>query len=161
MGIQKIILSLSGLLLAACSSQPMSGPISGAPRFHWPVKKGRISQSFKHGSNRHDGLDIAGKKNAPIYAAESGKVIYAGRDFSGYGNLVIIEHRGDTWASFYAHLNGFKVREGQNVSRGQMIGLMGRTGRATGVHLHFEIRYKLRPVNPANFMGPSSYLSSR
>ncbi len=146
------------LIFTGCSSSPSS--ISGAPYFSWPVKGGKITQKFKGGRGKHDGLDISGGRNTPIYAAESGRVLYAGRDFNGYGNLIIIEHKGDTWASFYAHLNGFKVKEGQRVFKGQPIGLMGRTGRATGVHLHFEIRYNLRPVNPLSFLGKTSYLSS-
>lgn len=150
----------SFLLLAGCTS---SHPVfSGTPYFLWPVKGGkRISRGFQRRPHKHDGLDITGRKNTAILAAESGKVLYAGRDFNGYGNLIIIEHKGDQWASFYAHLNGFKVREGQRVYKGQQIGLMGRTGRATGVHLHFEIRYNLRPVDPMNFLSTPSYLSAR
>lgn len=125
----------------------------------WPVRGGKISQKFKNGRKKHDGIDITGKKNTPILAAESGKVIYAGKGFTGYGKLIIIEHRGDTWASFYGHLNGFKVREGQKVYKGQQIGYMGRTGRASGVHLHFEIRYNLRPVNPLNFLNSGQMLT--
>lgn len=148
------------ILLSSCSST--SSVSSGALQFSWPVKsRGTITQKFKSGSRKHDGLDIAASKNTPILAAESGKILYAGRDFSGYGNLIIIEHRGDAWASFYAHLNGFKVREGQRVYRGQVIGLMGKSGRATGVHLHFELRHNLRPVNPLNFLSTQQLLTSR
>ena len=134
--------------------------MTGSPSFFWPVRGGKITQGFKQRSNRHDGLDIAGRKNSPIYAAESGKVIYAGRDFNGYGKLMIIEHAGDTWATFYGHLNSFQVSEGSRVVKGQRIASMGRTGRASGVHLHFEIRYKLRPVNPLQYLGSRQYLSS-
>ncbi len=149
--------ALLSLLLSACASS--GGFISGAPAFIWPVQKGRITQKFKTRSKKHDGLDISGRKNTPILAAESGRVLYVGREFNGYGKLIIVEHQGDRWASFYAHLNGFRVREGQRVFKGQTIGYMGRTGRATGVHLHFEIRHNLRPVNPLNLLGPQSLLS--
>ena len=148
------------IFLTACSSAP-TGPITGSPYFMWPVKKGRITQKFKARSSKHDGIDIAGKKNSPVYAAEGGRVLYAGHDFTGYGNLIIIEHSGDTWASFYGHLNGFKVSEGDRVGRGQQIGLMGRTGRATGVHLHFEVRHNLRPVDPLRLLDSSHHLSRR
>lgn len=154
-----LLLASLTLLISGCSSS--GGMISGAPYFAWPVKKGRITQKFKSRSRKHDGIDISGRKNTAILAAESGKVIYAGNGFNGYGKLVIIEHRGDTWASFYGHLNGFKVRQGQRVYKGQQIGLMGKTGRASGVHLHFEIRYNLRPVNPLNLLGAKSYLTKR
>jgi len=150
---------LCTFLISACSSS--GGTISGSPQFLWPIKKGTITRGFKTSHKKHDGLDIAGKKNTPILATASGKVLYAGREFNGYGKLIIIEHRGDKWASFYGHLNGFKVREGQRVYKGQQIGYMGRTGRATGVHLHFEIRHNLRPVNPLHFLGPKQFLSSR
>ncbi len=155
----RLLVPIIFFILAGCSSAPSA--ISGAPYFAWPVKDGRVTQTFKGGRHKHDGVDIAGKKNTIIYAAESGKVIYTGRDFNGYGKLVIIEHKGDTWASFYAHLNRFKVREGQRVFKGQPIGLMGRTGRATGVHLHFEIRYNLRPIDPLNLLGPTSYITAK
>ncbi len=150
------VISVLFLILAGCSSSPST--ISGAPYFSWPVK-GRLTQKFKSGRGKHDGLDISGRKNTLIRAAESGRVLYAGREFNGYGKLIIIEHRGDTWATFYAHLNGFKVKEGQRVSKGQPIGYMGRTGRASGVHLHFEIRYNLRPVNPLNFLNSRSLIT--
>lgn len=145
--------------VSGCSSSPSYH--GSAPYFSWPVKTGRISQKFKPSIDRHDGLDIAGAYNTPIYAAESGKVIYAGHDFTGYGKLLIIEHQGDTWATFYAHLSGFKVREGDRVRKGQKVALMGRTGRATGVHLHFEIRHNLHPVNPLHYLSQTRILSSR
>jgi murein DD-endopeptidase MepM/ murein hydrolase activator NlpD len=154
-----VILILFSLIFCSCSSTPRLP--AGTPHFMWPVKGGRITQKFKPSLDRHDGLDIAARTNTPIYAAETGRVLYAGHDFTGYGNLIIIEHRGDAWASFYAHLHSFKVREGDLVRKGQKIGGMGRTGRATGVHLHFEIRRDLRPVNPLHYLGPPQYLTTR
>ncbi len=141
---------LTLLLTLGCSSSPsLSG---GNLRFQWPVQGGKVSQKFKSVLKRHDGIDIAAPKRTPILAAESGRVLYAGHDFTGYGKLIIIEHRGDAWATFYAHLNSFNVREGDIVYRGQKIGRMGKTGRATGVHLHFEIRRDLLPVNPLAYL---------
>ena len=148
------------LLLSACSSTPRyhSGR---TPYFIWPVKRGVLTQKFKSHSRKHQGIDIAAEKNTPIYATESGRVIYAGKEFNGYGKLIIIEHAGDTWASFYAHLNSFKVSEGERIKKGQVIGFMGKTGRASGVHLHFELRYKLQAVNPLNYLTKSSLLTRR
>jgi len=144
------LIALLAIFLTSCASTPE--PLYGSPQFNWPVRKGRITQGFKRGSRKHQGLDISGTRNTPIYSAAQGRVLYAGQGFSGYGKLIIIEHDGDRWASFYAHLNDFKVHEGSFVKKGQLIGLMGRTGRATGVHLHFEIRYNLRPVDPRPYM---------
>ena len=152
-------LSLLILFLTSCASSP--GTYSGTPNFMWPVKKARLTQKFKSGSKRHQGIDLASRKNTPIYATEDGVVIYVGREFSGYGKLLIIEHQGDRWASFYAHLNTYKVKEGQRVRRGQLVGLMGRTGRATGVHLHFEIRHNRKPVDPLDVLPQEVFLSRR
>lgn len=158
MSVLPVILLGLFLFLSSCTSSP--APLYGAPNFQWPVHKGKITQGFKASSKKHQGLDISGRRNTPIYAAESGKVIYAGKEFTGYGKLIIIEHRGDTWASFYAHLNDFSVSEGDSVSKGEKIGLMGRTGRTTGIHLHFEIRHNLRPVDPLQYLNSRKYLTS-
>lgn len=157
---KKLLGFLVALALIGCAS-PSYYPVGEHPYFMWPVRKGRITQGFKKRSRKHQGIDIAGQKNTPIYAAESGRVLYVGREFSGYGKLIIIEHGSDKWATFYAHLNRFKVSEGQRVRKGQIIGLMGRTGRATGVHLHFEIRYRLSPINPLQYLSRPQSLTKR
>ncbi len=135
-------------VLIGCGT-PSKNFLTSPPLFIWPVKtRGKkVTQKFKV-IRKHEGIDISGSKNTPVYAAANGRVIYTGQRFSGYGKLIIIEHQGDKWASFYAHLNKFKVREGQKVKAGQLIGLMGNTGRSSGIHLHFEIRHNLKPVNP-------------
>lgn len=121
-------------------------------KLRWPVSSPRITQGFKPGSrrNRHQGIDLGGAKNTPILAAHDGKVIYTGRDFRGYGKLVIIESP-NGYATFYAHLNTINTREGKWVIGGEKIGGMGRTGRATGVHLHFELRIAEVAVDPAGY----------
>ena len=151
-----ILASLSILALVGCSSSP--APVS-SPDFMWPVEKVRLTQKFKNSGKRHLGIDLGAYKNAPIYAAADGVVIYVGRDFSGFGKLIIIEHQGDRWATFYAHLNKFNVKEGQRVRKGKMIGKMGNTGRSTGVHLHFEIRYNRTPVDPLLFLPKEVFLT--
>jgi murein DD-endopeptidase MepM/ murein hydrolase activator NlpD len=95
----------------------------------------------------HLGLDLAANKGTSILASRGGVVIYRGRDFRGFGKMILVES-GDGWATLYAHLDKYMVAEGQRVSMGDLIGQMGRTGRATGVHLHFEIRRNKRPVDP-------------
>ena len=124
--------------------------------FDWPVEDARLSRGFLLGKRWHYGLDLASKKGTPILASEAGVVIYVGRGFSGYGKLIVIEHN-DTWATLYSHLNKFNVKEGTKVARGDQIAEMGRTGHATGVHLHFEIRYNRQPVNPLMYL-PQGFL---
>lgn len=123
--------------------------------FDWPVDEARLTQPFRLGKKRsHWGIDIANRKGTPILAAERGYVIYTGRGFRGYGNLIVIEHSPE-WATLYSHLDKITVTEGQFVSRGETVGTMGRTGRASGVHLHFEIRHKRQPVNPEAYLPPN------
>jgi len=111
----------------------------------WPVL-GKISSGF--GNRRsysgnfkfHAGLDIYAPSGSPVYAAETGQVIKAGYD-GGYGYCILIYHGGN-FATFYAHLSGFAISNGQNVQKGQIIGYVGTTGFTTGPHLHFEVRIK-------------------
>jgi len=110
--------------------------------------KYRITQRFKPKRNRkHQGIDLAGKKGSPIFSAGTGRVVYVGRRFSGYGKMILIDH-GKGVATLYSHLNKYFVRSGQMVHRRQIVGTMGRTGRATGVHLHFEVMEDKIPINP-------------
>lgn len=123
----------------------------------WPVRKGRITQHYDSTKRKpHLGVDISAPKGSAILAAHDGQVIYVGNRFKGYGKMLIIEY-GDRWATLYSHLSKISVREGQTIKRGQAIGLIGRTGNATGIHLHFEIRYFRQPIDPLRFLpqGPS------
>ncbi len=103
---------------------------------------------------------MRGPKNTPIVAAHPGRVIYVGRGFRGYGKMVMIEYN-NRWASLYAHLNSFEVKQGQYVRMGDVIGRMGRTGRATGVHLHFELLKNKLPVNPMSYLPDLSRMAKR
>lgn len=129
----------------------------GKVTFDWPVS-GRVSsyfgmRRFLGGSRtrKHQGIDIAAPSKTPVRAARSGHVIYAGNRIPGYGNLVILRHP-DSFSTVYAHLSKIKVRKGQFVSRTQLVGLVGKTGRATSYHLHFEVRNGTRPVNPLLYL---------
>ena len=115
----------------------------------WPLTTVKINQPFLPQKKRrpHLGVDLAGARGTAIFSSHEGLVIYAGRAFKGFGKLVIIEYD-NQWATLYAHLDKITVRQGQVVQQGQMLGKMGRTGRATGVHLHFELLYNKRPVDP-------------
>jgi len=127
--------------------------------FDWPVDEARLTRGFlSAAANKkrpHWGLDLANKKHTPILASAAGEVVYTGQGFKGYGKLIVVEH-GDDWATLYSHLDRILVKEGQKVTVGEKIGLMGRTGRATGNHLHFEIRHFRQPVNPLAFLPQGS-----
>lgn len=97
----------------------------------------------------HEGLDFAADKGTPVYATADGKVVNASWE-SGYGNLVEIDH-GYGYVTRYAHLSKFKVKEGQTVKRGDLIAETGNTGKSTGPHLHYEVRYNGAPQNPINY----------
>lgn len=116
----------------------------------WPVE-GNITSRFgpRRGST-HDGLDIAAPLGTPILAAASGEVIYSGA-LRGYGNLVILRHR-EGYATVYAHTQKNLVKEGERVRRGQAIARVGQTGRASGPHLHFEIRKDNLARNPLRYL---------
>lgn len=120
--------------------------------FDWPVESARLTQPFRlHQGRPHWGIDLAAPRGTSILAAESGYVVYTGRGFHGYGKLIVIEHRSG-WATLYSHLDKITAKEGQFVNRGDVIGAMGRTGRASGVHLHFEVRHQRQPVNPLAYL---------
>lgn len=115
----------------------------------WPLNLVKVNQPFRPMKKRrpHLGVDLAGTKGTPVFAAHEGLVIYAGRAFKGFGKVVIIEYD-DRWASIYAHLDKIQVKQGQAIAQGELVGAMGRTGRATGVHLHFELLHDQRPIDP-------------
>lgn len=135
-------------------NEPTATDIGGAGLFDWPLDSARLTQQFKPKVGRkrpHNGIDLASAKGTSIFAAQDGKVIYVGREFHGYGRLVIIEGK-DQYSTFYAHLLKYHVKQGQMVTKGQRIGDMGRSGRATGTHLHFEIRRNREPVDPLAYL---------
>jgi murein DD-endopeptidase MepM/ murein hydrolase activator NlpD len=131
----------------------VSGESDAQLRFEWPVDEARLTQRFlPHKKRRpHWGIDLASSRGSEIYASHYGTVVYTGNDFHGYGRLVVVE-TGPNWATFYSHLDKILVKEGQQVKVGDLIGLMGRSGRATGVHLHFEVRNNRMPVDPLKFL---------
>jgi len=108
---------------------------------------------FHGGLKMHDGIDIPGPLGSPIRAADSGVVRFAGRA-GGYGNMMEIMHADDL-ATRYGHLSRMLVRAGARVRRGDIIALMGSTGRSTGSHLHFEVRAHGQIVDPLREFGPT------
>jgi murein DD-endopeptidase MepM/ murein hydrolase activator NlpD len=101
---------------------------------------------FRGRARFHSGLDIKARWGDPVGASQAGTVQFAGW-YHGYGNLVIIDHGGGI-TTHYAHLSSFAVEVGQRVERGAVIGYVGRTGRATSPHLHYEVRIDGTPVDP-------------
>lgn len=97
----------------------------------------------------HEGMDFATAVGTPVYATGDGIVNEAGWG-GAYGNLVVIDH-GYDYTTRYAHLNKIHVKTGQNIKRGDLIGEVGNTGKSTGSHLHYEVRYKGQPRNPVNY----------
>jgi murein DD-endopeptidase MepM/ murein hydrolase activator NlpD len=126
---------------------PDAGAVTASGVFVWPAA-GRITQGYRF---YHKAWDIANSGGGPILAADSGTVVAAGWDASGYGNKVAIDH-GNGFVTIYAHQSVIQVRIGQRVNRGDVIGQMGSTGRSTGVHLHFEIRQGGVLLDPGNFL---------
>lgn len=122
----------------------------------WPCG-GRVTSGFGmrrspfgRGSKFHYGIDIASVHGTAICVTADGSVTFAGYR-RGFGNLVIVQH-GYGFQTYYAHLSRFAVTPGQRVCRGRTIGYMGRTGSATGTHLHYEVHVNGVAVNPAQYM---------
>lgn len=127
---------------------PDAGAVSGSGQFVWPASGG-ISQGYIPGIHR--AIDIANRSLPPILAADSGTVVAAGWDSSGYGNRVVIDH-GNGFVTLYAHMSAISVTAGQTVGKGNQIGIMGSTGRSTGPHLHFEVRNGGGLLNPLQYL---------
>jgi murein DD-endopeptidase MepM/ murein hydrolase activator NlpD len=111
---------------------------------------GYRADPFTGGGAFHPGLDFRGPYGAPIYAAAKGRVSFVGVR-SGYGLCVEIDH-GNGLITRYAHMSRFRTQPGKSVAPGEVIGLIGSTGRSTGPHLHFEVRIHDRAVNPRPFL---------
>ncbi|MEK7096859.1 MAG: M23 family metallopeptidase [Patescibacteria group bacterium] len=119
----------------------------GSSNFIWPTSGGITQYPVIY----HMALDIANPSSPPVLAADGGTVIYAGCLNWGYGCHVIIDH-GNGYQSLYGHLSSYSPNMGDSVSQGSQIGVMGSTGRSTGMHLHFEIRSGGQLLNPLSFL---------
>jgi murein DD-endopeptidase MepM/ murein hydrolase activator NlpD len=129
-----------------------SGPIPdsaarGTGNLGWPVS-GYITQKFWEG---HLGIDIGAPTGTPVLASDSGFVVFAGWDTTGFGKLIVLDH-GNGYATTYGHLDVFAVAAGDSVRKGQLIGRVGNTGRSTGPHLDFRIRQNSVWRNPFGFL---------
>ncbi len=115
----------------------------------WPVQ-GRLTSRFG-GRRGHDGIDLSTAPGTLVRAAESGRVVYSGSGLDDYGNLVVVRHSGD-YATVYAHNRRNRAKRGDFVTKGDVIAEVGRTGNASGPHLHFEVRRRDRPVDPLRYL---------
>ncbi|MES2677035.1 MAG: M23 family metallopeptidase [Pseudomonadota bacterium] len=111
---------------------------------------GKRSDPIKGIPAKHNGMDFVGKNGARILSPSAGKVIFAGK-FGSYGNTVVIDH-GYGFTTRYGHLSRLNVRAGDSVQKEQIIAAQGSTGRSTGQHLHYEVRYHNIPLNPKKFL---------
>ena len=171
------------LLIAACSPYPKyrSGtpsreespertrkPAEPAPtaptRFTPPIRNyslRRLTSRFgvrrdpRYGTREfHHGIDIKARMGEDVLASAPGRVIFAGNQ-SGFGKVVIMDH-GKRFCTVSAHLSAMRVSEGEWVERGAVIGRVGRSGNATGTHLHFEIRVAGKSVDPLHYLTSES-----
>lgn len=123
-----------------------------ARRTFRPPVRGKVGSGFgarKGGS--HWGADILAPEGSDVRAAEYGLVLYAGNGLRGYGNVIVLDH-GEGITTLYGHLREFRVKSGDAVAAGQVIGAVGRTGNATTSHLHFELRLEGEALDPGLYV---------
>jgi murein DD-endopeptidase MepM/ murein hydrolase activator NlpD len=117
----------------------------------WPLKQGRVSSKFGwRGRRMHKGIDIAAPKGTPMFAVESGIVTKA-QTMRGYGKMIEIKHS-EMYSTRYTHNSRNFVKVGDYVRKGQLIGLVGSTGRSTGPHVHFEVLQAGVAINPVKYL---------
>ena len=149
-GTRPVTQDTAGNVIAFDPGSPYScGSVSGGGTA-WvnPLPNGTYVRGYYAG---HSGIDVAAPVGSPIYAANGGPVLYAGWNNWGYGRAVVIGH--GPWSTLYGHMNNIAVRCGQVVGAGQVVGYVGSTGNSSGPHLHFEIRYRNQPQDPAATAG--------
>ena len=128
-----------------------SWPPVGQRCWRWPAS-GKVVMTYSTSEGGNKGIDIAGSRGQPVYAAGAGKVVYVGNQLRGYGNLVMIKHNED-YITAYAHNDKLMVNNGQNVKIGQRIATMGSSD-ADSVRLHFQIRYRATAIDPLRYLPP-------
>lgn len=119
-------------------------------QFAWPVEGIFFSKFGARRGRHHDGIDISAPAGTPIVAAADGEVVFSGRG-KGYGNIIFLSHS-DEYITVYAHNRANLVESGDQVKQGEVIAKLGRTGRATGNHLHFEVRHNKVIKDPLSFL---------
>jgi murein DD-endopeptidase MepM/ murein hydrolase activator NlpD len=133
---------------------PSAPPPAGAGRLRWPLVNVPRTVGSPFGAREgraHEGVDLPAPSGTPVVAAADGTVVYAGDGIRGYGNLVVLQHAGDL-LTVYAHNSALYVSAGQTVHAGDRVAAVGQTGRATGPHLHFEVRQGQIPRDPMSYL---------
>ncbi|MCB9991111.1 MAG: M23 family metallopeptidase [Rhodospirillales bacterium] len=127
-------------------------PPRSSGKFSWPVD-GPVISTYgpKRDGLHNDGVNIRAAKGAPVRAAENGVIVYADNQLSGFGNLVLVRHA-DRWMTAYGHMDRTTVRRGQQVRRGETLGLVGASGSVDSPQLHFEIRRGTEALNPELYL---------
>lgn len=141
-------------IIAKHQPEPERAPQS-YPTFLSPVAGTThlLSPFGKRDGRPHEGIDLQAKEGTALQATAQGVVIYTGDTMEGYGETLVVKH-GDGFYSVYAHLSEILVKEGQTVTPGKIVARSGSTGRATGPHLHFELRRGQKPFDPAPHIFP-------
>jgi murein DD-endopeptidase MepM/ murein hydrolase activator NlpD len=158
MTMRTLVFILVAGFLAACHTPQATKTIridrhaKAADTFSAPLEKARLISPFgPRSGSYHTGADLKAALNSPILASRDGRVVYSGWR-SGYGHTVELRHA-DKFISRYAHLKTINVKHGQNVKKGEPLGIMGATGRASTPHLHFEILTpEYRFTDPCRFI---------
>lgn len=139
----------AGDMVSHVPAIPPICPAKGS--YHISSGFGGRADPIHGGAAFHQGMDFACRRGNPVYATADGVVEMVDFKFSGYGNEVLIDH-GFGYKTRYAHLSTVAVTEGMSLRRGDVLGKVGKSGKSTGNHLHYEVIYKGSRVNPANFM---------
>jgi len=141
------------LVLQGCASGRRATDVETVPS-GWPVPRASavVTSEFgaPRGKSRHEGIDLSAPAGTPVTATADGVIGFAGRS-GDFGRLVIVDH-GAGWQTGYAHLKRIKVKKGKKVARGDVIGTIGKSGNATGNHLHYEVRRDGRTVDPRPYL---------
>lgn len=169
-GREPVHIALGNALEDPAESETLAATIAATERFRanlppmrspervwqWPLETFTYVRGLipaRNGRRAHRGVDLAAPRGTPILAMAPGRVIRAGWGLTGYGRWVVIDH-GNGYKSLYAHCSRVDVEVGDHVRAGQRIAAIGATGRATGSHLHFEIRLNDRPIDPEPLLPP-------
>ena len=158
-GFDALFVYLSGGVPSLPGENPANAPGWGMPCNYTYVSSryGEREDPVYGGADNHRGIDLAAPRFTPICAVRDGNVVYAGWDDSGGGNYVSIDH-GDGYKTQYMHMETISVKEGQQVRKGQLIGYVGKSGKATGYHLHFALREWNEKANRWDYIDPERFI---
>ncbi len=143
----EILLTKSDNYIETIKKMPLGYPVKGKVTSDF----GPRSDPFNNRLAFHPGIDLKGKIGQKIKATADGIVTISSYEKNGFGNYVILRH-GNGYETVFGHMSKRLVKEGVQVQRGQVLGLLGNTGRSTGPHLHYEVRYNKKPINPNKYL---------